>query len=80
MYNVVLIGCGHMGAVHLDDIYMKENVNVYGVVDVDIQRAQQFAKRYGADSFDTDYMRYMKDDHHLCHLSRDAPGDPEKMH
>lgn len=62
MYNVVLIGCGHMGAVHLDDIYTKENVNVYGVVDVDIQRAQQFAKRYGADSFDTDYMRYMKDE------------------
>lgn len=45
MYNVVLIGCGHMGAVHLDDIYMKENVNVYGVVDINRERAQLFAKK-----------------------------------
>ena len=62
MYNVVLIGCGHMGSVHLDDIYMNENVNVYGVVDIDRERARLFAKRYGAESFDTDYMRYMQDE------------------
>ena len=33
MYNVVLIGCGHMGSVHLDDIYMMKDICVYGVVD-----------------------------------------------
>ena len=45
MYNIVLIGCGHMGSVHLDDIYMMENVCVYGVVDIDIERAKYFAKK-----------------------------------
>lgn len=25
-YNIALIGCGQMGAAHLDDIYFKENV------------------------------------------------------
>ena len=62
MYNVVLIGCGHMGAVHLDDIYMHKNINVYGVVDIDLSRAKQFARKYGAESYDTDYMRYMRDE------------------
>lgn len=62
MYNIVLIGCGHMGMVHLDDIYTNANINVYGVVDLDPQRAHFFARKYGADSFDTDYMRYMQDE------------------
>ena len=61
MYNVVLIGCGHMGAVHLDDIYTNENINIYGVADLDAERANFFARKYGADSYDTDYMRYMRD-------------------
>lgn len=61
MYNVVLIGCGKMGAAHLDDIYLREDVCLYGVVDVIEERARFFAKKYGAKSFDTDYMRYMKD-------------------
>lgn len=62
MYNVVLIGCGHMGSVHLDDIYMMENVCVYGVADVNKERAKMFAKKYGAKSFDTSYERYLKDE------------------
>ncbi len=61
MYNVVLIGCGHMGAVHLDDIYLQKNVNIYAVVDIDTERAEFFAKKYGAENFGTDYMQYMKD-------------------
>ena len=62
MYNVVLIGCGHMGAVHLDDIYMMDNVCIYGVVDLDIERAKTFAKKYNALSFDVSYKRYLKDE------------------
>ncbi|MBR6729005.1 MAG: Gfo/Idh/MocA family oxidoreductase [Clostridia bacterium] len=62
MYNVVLIGCGHMGEVHLDDIYMLENVCIYGVVDADIERARYFAKKYNAKSYDTSYERYVKDE------------------
>lgn len=62
MYNIVLIGCGHMGSVHLDDIYMMENVCIYGVVDVDIERAKFFARKYHALSFDVSYERYLKDE------------------
>lgn len=61
MYNVVLIGCGHMGSVHLDGIYMMKDICVYGVVDTYAERAEMFAKKYGAKSYDTSYMRYMKD-------------------
>ena len=62
MYNIVLIGCGHMGEVHLNDIYLRDNMNVYGVVDLDEEKAKFVAKKYGAESYDTDYMRYLKDD------------------
>lgn len=59
MYNIVLIGCGHMGAAHLDDIYMREDLCLYGVVDTSEQKAKLFARKYGAKSFHTDYMQYM---------------------
>ena len=62
MYNIVLIGCGHMGAVHLNDIYMMENICIYGVVDTNIERAKDFAKRYNAKSYDTSYEKYFKDE------------------
>lgn len=62
MYNLVLIGCGHMGEVHLDDIYMMDNVNVYGVVDFDEERAKKFAKKYGADKYGTDYREFVRDE------------------
>lgn len=61
MYNIVLIGCGHMGEVHLDDIYMKNNVNIYAVVDYDEDRAKIFAKKYGADNYGTDYHAFIRD-------------------
>ena len=61
MYNIVLIGCGHMGAVHLNDIYMMENICVYGVVDKDVNKAKQFAKKYNAKSYSTSYEEYMTD-------------------
>ena len=62
MYNVVLIGCGHMGEVHLSDIYTSEDVNIYGVVDLCEERAREFQKKFGADSYDVDYLRYLKDE------------------
>lgn len=61
MYNVVLIGCGHMGEMHLKDIYTMDNVCIYGVVDVDESRACEMARRYNAVSYDTSYMRYLED-------------------
>ena len=62
MYNIVLIGCGHMGEVHLNDIYTRDNYNIYGVVDLNEERARKFAKKFGAKSYGTDYMEYLKDD------------------
>ena len=53
-YNVVLIGCGHMGEVHLEHIYYKEYINVSCVCDKDEKRAQEFARRFGAESISTD--------------------------
>lgn len=51
-----------MGSVHLDDIYMLENVCVYGVVDTDITKAKDFARRYNAKSYSATYKEYMEDE------------------
>ncbi|MBQ7901990.1 MAG: Gfo/Idh/MocA family oxidoreductase [Clostridia bacterium] len=59
MYNILLIGCGHMGAVHLDDIYTKNDVCIYAVVDLDVHKAEGFAKKYGARNYGTDYMEFL---------------------
>lgn len=60
-YGVMLIGCGHIGAEHLDDIYHRPEFSVEAVVDRDPQRAQQFAQRYGARSWGEDYMPFLFD-------------------
>lgn len=62
MYNIVLIGCGHMGEVHLDDIYTNENIRIYGVVDLNIEKAKFFQKKYGAKKCGTDCEEFIKDE------------------
>ncbi len=54
VYNVVLIGCGHMGKVHLEHIYFKEDICIGCVCDKDEERAKEFQRRFGAHSFSTD--------------------------
>ncbi|MEW8956313.1 Gfo/Idh/MocA family protein [Clostridium sp.] len=61
IYNVVVIGCGHIASAHLDDIYYRENINIYGVVDIKEERAHLFKRKYNADSYDTNYIKYLKD-------------------
>ena len=51
-----------MGAVHLDDIYLNENINIYAVVDLDMERAEFFKRKYGAEKCGTDCEEYIKDD------------------
>ena len=51
MYNVAVIGCGYMGQTHLEDIYLKESVNLYGVCDLNIEKARLCAQRYNADKY-----------------------------
>lgn len=54
VYNVVLIGCGHMGEAHLEHIYFKEYVNISCVCDKDEDKARDFMRRFGAKSISTD--------------------------
>lgn len=56
-YNVALIGCGSMGAAHLDDVCEKQNVVLECVCDLDEERAQQFCRKFHANSFETDYKK-----------------------
>lgn len=58
-YGVVVIGCGHIGRQHIQDIYYREQIHIVGVVDVDPKRAQEFSAMYHADSWSTDYHDYL---------------------
>lgn len=60
-YGVVLVGCGLMGAAHLDEIYYRENIKVRGVVDIDPDRARAFSRKYCAETWNTDYTCYLDD-------------------
>lgn len=48
IYRVALIGCGQMGAVHLENIYYKENVQISCVCDLNLQKAEIFKRKYNA--------------------------------
>lgn len=61
-YRVALIGCGSMGAAHLDEICHMENVTVQCVCDLDVERAKAFAHRYFAHSYETDYKKVVSMD------------------
>ncbi|MBE7010789.1 MAG: Gfo/Idh/MocA family oxidoreductase [Ruminococcaceae bacterium] len=60
-YGIALIGCGAMGAAHLDDIYYKENVSIQYVCDYDADRARAFARKYGAKKTESDYQKVVAD-------------------
>lgn len=61
-YGIVLIGCGHIGQQHMEDIYYRDGVRIVAVVDCDLRRAQDFYRRYRAQSFGTDYRPYLERD------------------
>lgn len=62
IYNIALIGCGTMGAAHLDDIYAKEDINLSYVCDTDLERAATFKRLYNADNITCDYNDIINDD------------------
>lgn len=62
IYNIVVVGCGHMAAAHLDDIYYRENVKIVGVSDLDESKAKLFCRKYGATSYSTDYKEYLNNE------------------
>ncbi len=61
-YGVVLVGCGYIGATHLDDIYYRDNIKIVGVVDINEDVAKLFARKYGAESWSTNYRDYLSND------------------
>lgn len=54
-YNLVLIGCGHMGSVHLRHISKLSCVHLLAVVDTDMTKAKRFQALYGSDYCFDDY-------------------------
>lgn len=58
-YGIVLIGCGHIGREHLEDLYFRKEIRVVGTVDRDPERAADFARRYGALDHGTDYHSFL---------------------
>lgn len=61
-YKVMLIGCGHIGLEHLQDIYYRDNVIVEAVVDSNEEAAKSAARRYGSRNWGTDYKRFLGPD------------------
>ncbi len=59
VYGIMLIGCGHIGGDHLDDMYWRENIRVVAVVDTDEAQARLFARKYNAEHFGTDYHEFL---------------------
>ena len=46
VYGVVLIGCGHIGQEHIENIYYRDNIKIVGVVDYVLERAELFSRKY----------------------------------
>lgn len=61
-YGIALVGCGYMGAAHLDEIYYRENIEVRWVIDTDPVRAETFKRKYGALFSGTNAEDCLKDD------------------
>ena len=62
IYNIALVGCGSMGAAHMDDIYFKENVCIKCVCDLKEDAARLFKRKYGAERTETDYRKCVSAD------------------
>ena len=54
-YGVVVIGCGHIGQQHLQDIYYRDEIRLVGVVDQNIALAKTCCYRYAAQTYSAEY-------------------------
>lgn len=61
-YGIVIVGCGHIGLEHLEAVYYRDDVNLIGTVDLNIDAARFAAKKFGAKSYGTDYKEYLNRD------------------
>ena len=61
-YGIVLIGCGHIGTAHMEDIYYRDNIKIVATVDTLEERARMFAAKYQAERYGTDYLPFIQSD------------------
>lgn len=59
IYGVMLVGCGHIGGDHMDDIYWRDDIRIVAVVDTDEAQAKFYARKYGASHYGTDYRDFL---------------------
>lgn len=62
-YGTILIGCGGVATGHLEAIRDSQQARLLGVVDLEEERARDYASRFGAESWATDYRQYLDRDH-----------------
>lgn len=62
IYRLALIGCGSMGAAHLDDIVTLDNIEITTVCDLHRERAEEFQRIYRSKRIDTDWHRVVESD------------------
>lgn len=60
-YGIMLVGCGHIGKEHIEDIYYRDNIHIVAVADRNPASAAAFARRYNAKRFGTDYREFLND-------------------
>lgn len=61
-YGLALIGCGQMGAAHMEKIYYKENVRLEYVCDLDLNKAKLFKRKYNAKKLTNDFNECINDE------------------
>lgn len=62
VYGLAIVGCGQMGAAHMDNIYYKDNVEVKCVCDINPHSAEVFKKKYNALRAETDVEKCISSD------------------
>ncbi len=60
-YGIVVVGCGHIGCQHLENIYYRDNIQIIGVVDKDLETAKLASRKYGALEYSDDYKKFLED-------------------
>ena len=61
-YGVMVIGCGHIGCQHLENIYYRENIQIVATIDSNVQNAEIAARKYNSLEYSDDYMKFLDDE------------------
>ena len=49
--NAVVVGCGAIGPIHMNAVHATEYAALYGVCDIENERADRYAKEFGCKAF-----------------------------